>query len=472
MNVSLPEEDLILIQTISEIVKVNDIQSYLIGGYVRDILLNRSCKDIDIACVGDGIDLAQNVARELKVRPPKIFKRFRTAMLRYGKTEIEFVGARKESYSSDSRNPVVLPGTLEDDLNRRDFTINALAIDLKNLKNQLDVIDPFNGIRDLENKTIRTPLDPDRTFTDDPLRMMRAIRFASQLGFTIEPSTFEGIKRNVDRIEIVSQERITTELNKIVLSNKPSVGFTLLEQSGLIDLIFPKMAQLRGVDFVDGHGHKDNYYHTTQVLDNVAEVSNDLWLRWAAIMHDIGKPRTKRYSKKSGWTFHGHDAVGANMTPKIFKQLKLPLDHKMKYVQKLVRLHLRPISLSKENITDSAIRRLLFDAGEDIDDLMTLCSADITTKNHNKQKRYLANYQIIKSKMVEIEAKDQLRNWQPPITGQDIMKAFNMSPSKDVGVIKTAIREAILDGKIRNDVKAAQEYMLTKGAELGYKPSN
>ena len=446
-----------------------DLPTFVIGGFVRDMLLGRPCKDIDIVCVGDGIKFAQRVSKVLKVAPPQIFKRFGTAMLRWKDMEIEFVGARKESYMNDSRNPTVSPGTIEDDQKRRDFTINALALDLRAL-GKLVLIDPFDGIKDLHAKVIRTPLDPDKTYSDDPLRMMRAVRFASQLHFDIDPVSLSGIQKNKDRIKIVSQERITTELNKIVMSPEPSLGFTLLDQTGLIDLVFPAMANLRGVDYVDNRGHKDNYYHTIQVLDNVCRVSDDLWLRWAAIMHDIGKPRTKRYNERNGWTFHGHDAVGANMTPKIFRKLKLPLDHKLKYVQKLVRLHLRPISLTKDNITDSAIRRLLFEAGDDIDDLMILCQADITTKNAHKQKRFLANYELVKEKMDEIEAKDQLRNWQPPISGEDIMATFDMPPCRDVGTIKTAIREAILDGLIPNEVDAAQDYMILKGQELGYTP--
>ena len=474
MIIGLPPHHKSLITEISQIVVEHDFEAYIIGGYVRDIILKRSGKDkdVDIVCVGDGIALARKVAQGLNLRPPQVFKRFGTAMLRYKDTEIEFVGARKESYTRDSRKPEVTPGTLIDDQNRRDFTINALAISLNQIE-ELKVIDPFGGLADLlEHKILKTPLDPDRTFSDDPLRMMRAIRFASQLDFRINPETFEGIKRNAHRISIVSQERITVELNKIVLSPKPSVGFALLDECGLIDLVFPTMANLRGVDYVDGRGHKDNYYHTIQVLDNVAVKTEDLWLRWAAIMHDIGKPRTKRFNNKTGWTFHGHDAVGANMTPKIFKRLKLPLDQKMKYVQKLVRLHLRPISLTKDNITDSAIRRLLFDAGEDIEDLMLLCAADITTKNPKKQERYLANYKIVQAKMAEIEEKDQLRNWQPPISGEDIMETFGIPPCRDVGTIKTAIREAILDGIIPNDIESARQYMIAQGAELGYQPKN
>ncbi len=455
-----------LLKKIGAIADKLNLETYLIGGYVRDKLLKRACMDIDIVCVGDAIKLSKEVAVIYNLPPPTIFKRFGTAMIKAGEFEVEFVGARKESYNKDSRKPIVQNGSLEDDQNRRDFTINALAFSL-NKVSWGKMLDPFRGIEDLKNGVIRTPLSPKVTFTDDPLRMLRAIRFASQLKFDISLETLNGIKECADRIEIISQERITTELNKIILSDKPSIGFKLLHEVGLIEKIFPAMARLRGVDYVNGKGHKDNYFHTLQVLDNVAYKSNDLWLRWAAIMHDIGKPKTKRFNNKIGWTFHGHDAVGAGMTPSIFRKLKLPLDHKMKFVQKLVRLHLRPISLTKENITDSAIRRLLYEAGEDIDQLMMLCEADITTKNEGKQKRYLANYELVKEKMNEIEEKDHIRNWQPPISGEEIMDVFNIGPSREVGIIKNAIKEAILDGDIANSYKEAHSFMLNKAKEMG-----
>ncbi len=442
------------------------VNSYIVGGYVRDRIINRPTKDIDIVTVGDGIALAAATAKILGSRPPVIFKRFGTAMIEFADIEVEFVGARKESYSKDSRKPQVEPGSLEDDQNRRDFSINAMAYQVGG-KESGTFLDPFDGVKDLDNRIIRTPNNPDITFSDDPLRMMRAVRFASQLDFEIDEETMAGIQRNVERIKIISQERITDELNKIILSPVPSIGWRLLLDTGLCKLIFPEFHALLGVDYVDGRGHKDNYFHTIEVLDNVAQVSADLWLRWAAVMHDIGKPRTKRFDAKAGWTFHGHEAVGANMTSGIFRRLRLPLDDKMKYVEKLVRLHLRPISLTKNNITDSAVRRLIFDAGEDIDDLMTLCQADITTKNASKMKQYLANYKLVKSKMAEVEEGDRLRNWQPPVSGEDIMKTFGIGPSRQVGDIKKAIREAILDGHIPNDPERAREYMIDFGKTLG-----
>ena len=445
--------------------------TYVVGGYVRDRLLARPSKDVDIVCVGSGIELAQQVCSKLRPIPRiTVFKRFGTAMIKHQDLEIEFVGARKESYSQNSRKPAVENGNLEDDQNRRDFTINALAVSL-NEENFGEILDPFNGLHHLETKLIKTPLDPGKTFSDDPLRMMRGIRFACQLGFTIEENTLKAISKFKHRIKIISKERIIAEMEKILASDVPSIGFKHLFDTGLLELIFPEMAQLQGVDVIDGRGHKDNFYHTLEVVDNISRNTNNIWLRWAAVFHDIAKPPTKRYNKQAGWTFHGHEALGAIMVPKIFKRMKLPLDHKMKYVQKLVRLHLRPISLTKENITDSAIRRLLFEAGEDIDDLMTLCRADITSKNKNKVKRYLENYEMVQQKLLEIEEKDRLRNWQPPISGEHIMETFNIGPCREVGIIKTAIREAILDGDIKNDFDEAHRFMIKKAEEINLKPS-
>lgn len=444
-----------------------NVKTFTVGGFVRDIFLKRNSKDVDIVVLGSGIRLAEKVGQALG-KKVNVFPNFGTAQIKLDDLEVEFVGARKESYRRDSRKPIVEEGSLEDDQNRRDFTINAMAISL-NKENYGELVDPFSGIKDLEEKLIRTPLDPEITYSDDPLRMMRAIRFASQLDFTIHPVSLRAIKYNKERISIVSKERITDELNKIILAKKPSKGFKLLFDTGLLHIIFPNMVLLQGVDTVEDKSHKDNFYHTLEVLDNVAKKSDDLWLRWAAILHDIAKPQTKRFDPNHGWTFHGHEDKGSRMVPKIFAELKLPLNEKMKYVQKLVLLHLRPIVLSKSEVTDSAIRRLLFEAGDDIDDLMTLCEADITSKNPVKVKRYLHNFGIVREKLKEIEEKDKVRNWQPPVTGEDIMKAFNIPPGREVGVIKNAMREAILDGEIKNNYEEAFAFVLKTGQKMGLK---
>lgn len=455
-----------ILEIISNTAQQLQMETYAIGGYVRDRIIGRQSKDIDIVTIGDGIALAQAVAQMLIPMPNvNVFQRFGTAMIRHKDLEIEFVGARKESYSIDSRKPSVSSGTLEDDQLRRDFTINSISISL-NENNFGEIIDPFNGLQDIEKKIIRTPTNPERTFSDDPLRMMRAIRFASQLGFRIDDNTMQGIHDSSHRLKIISRERISTELDKIILSNKPSVGFLILYETKLLHQFFPELCLMQGIEIQQGKGHKDNFYHTLEVLDNVSQHTDNLWLRWAAILHDIAKPQTKRFEDNIGWTFHGHEALGASMVPRIFKNLRMPLDHKMKYVQKLVRLHLRPIALTQEIITDSALRRLLFEAGEDLEDLLTLCEADITSKNHEKVKKYRNNYATVRSRLQEVEEKDRIREWQPPITGEMIMEAFDLKPCKEIGLIKNAIKDAILDGAIQNNVEAAYQLMKEKGIEL------
>ena len=470
MEISCTERELKVFKKIAEAAEDLGTPAYVIGGFVRDKLIHRKTKDADIVCVGDGIALAHAVASKFHAKPPvSYFKTYGTAHIRLDDLEIEFVGARRESYRPESRNPSVQPGTLQDDQLRRDFTINALAISL-NKEDYGKLSDPFDGLTDLKNKIIRTPQDPERTFDDDPLRMMRAIRFASQLKFEIEQGTYEAIVHHVDRIRIITQERITEELNKIIASHKPSIGLDLLYRSGLLQIIFPQMVDLAGAEYIDGKGHKDNFYHTLQVLDNLSVKTDDLWLRWAAVLHDIGKPATKKFEEGHGWTFHGHEVVGGKMVPKIFAKLKLPQNERMRFVRKMVELHLRPISLTKENITDSAIRRLLFDAGEDVDALMMLCEADITSKNKQKVKRFLDNFKMVRLRMDEVEESDRIRTWQPPITGEIIMETFGLSPCKAVGDIKTAVKDAILDGDIPNNFEAAFAYMLQKGKELNLEP--
>lgn len=457
---------------ISEAADELGVEAYVIGGYVRDIFLHRPSKDIDVVAIGSGIELAKAVARKLgRGAYLSVFKNFGTAQVKCGDLELEFVGARKESYTHDSRKPIVEDGTLEDDQNRRDFTINALALCL-NSDRYGELVDPFGGLDDMDNLLIRTPCDPDITFSDDPLRMMRAVRFATQLGFDIYPETFEAIERNKERISIISKERIVDELNKIILSPRPSVGFHLLDRCGLLPLIFPELCALKGAETKEGIGHKDNFAHTLVVLDRLSKATDSLWLRWAALFHDIAKPATKRFDNRLGWTFHNHNFIGEKMLPGIFRKMKLPMNEKLKYVQKLVGLHMRPIALADDEVTDSAIRRLLFDAGDDIDDLMKLCEADITSKNPDKVRRFLNNFRLVREKLAEIEEKDRVRNFQPPVTGEEIMTVFGLPPSQPVGVLKEAIKNAILDGVIPNDYDAAYQFMLERAEKMGLRPGN
>ncbi len=473
MQVRFTSAELEILKKIAEASSQLGMQSYLVGGFVRDKLLERDTKDMDFVTLGDGIELAAAVSRSFRNAPQvNYFKNFGTAHIRTSDGfDLEFVGARKESYRPESRKPAVSPGSLQDDQNRRDFTINAMAVELKEGVYET-LIDPFNGVRDLNDRIIRTPLEPSNTFSDDPLRMMRAIRFATELDFTIEPVTWEGIQETRERIRIISQERITEELNRILLSKKPSIGFDLLYRSGLLEIIFPQLVDLAGAEYKDGVGHKDNFYHTLQVLDNISVNTDDLWLRWSALLHDIAKPATKRFEEGHGWTFHGHEVVGGRMVPKIFNRFKLPMNEKMKFVRKMVEQHLRPISLTKENITDSAIRRLLFDAGEDFDALMMLCEADITSKNKLKVKRYLENFRMVRERCRIVEEKDHVRNWQPPVTGETIMELFGLAPSKPVGILKDSLKEAMLDGIIPNTREAALAFIIEKAKGMGLELKN
>lgn len=472
----LTKEDLVrlldhrIFHQISDLADAMGIECYVIGGYVRDLFLERPSKDIDVVVVGSGIRLAQALAATLgRGVHLSVFSNFGTAQVKYHGHEVEFVGARKESYSHDSRKPVVEDGTLEDDQNRRDFTINALAVCLNKARFG-ELVDPFEGLLDMEDRLIRTPLDPDVTFSDDPLRMMRCIRFATQLNFFIDEETFEALERNRERIRIISRERVAEELNKIMMTPTPSKGFVELERCGLLPLIFPELAAMQGVEKVNGRAHKDNFYHTLEVLDNVCAQSDNLWLRWAALLHDIGKPRTKRFDPVAGWTFHNHNFIGAKMVPEIFRKMKLPMNEKMKYVQKLVGLHMRPIAIADDEVTDSAVRRLLFEAGDDIEDLMTLCEADITSKNAQRKQRFLDNFKLVRRKLVDLEERDRIRNFQPPVSGEEIMAVFGLTPCREVGALKSAIKDAILDGVVPNEHDAAYAFMLGKAAAMGLKP--
>lgn len=473
---NLSKEDLIklldkkIFHLIGQTADELELECYVVGGYVRDLFLERPSKDIDVVVVGSGIALAEALGSKLgRGAHVSVFRNFGTAQLKYHGIEVEFVGARKESYSHDSRKPVVEDGTLEDDQNRRDFTINALAVCL-NQSRFGELVDPFDGVWDMEDRLIRTPLDPDITFSDDPLRMMRCVRFATQLNFYIDDETFEALERNKERIKIISRERIADELNKIMMTRTPSKGFVELQRCGLLPLIFPELAAMEGVDMIQGKSHKDNFYHTLQVLDNLAAVSDNLWLRWAALLHDIGKPRTKRYEPGIGWTFKNHNFIGAKMVPEIFRRMKLPMNEKMKYVQKLVSLHMRPIVIADEEVTDSAVRRLLFEAGDDIEDLMTLCEADITSRNVQRKQRFLDNFKLVRRKLVDLEERDRIRNFQPPVTGEEIMEVFDLQPCREIGLLKSAIKDAILDGLVPNEHDAAYNFMLEKAREMGLEP--